>query len=194
MLSREPSISEIVDEIVVRNEKIRAFWRASHGWAPRDAADLLEKSRLDWQVSLSHCLRLWLDDTGGEDTEGRLILAWANLGSLVEGTMKFFLSVFYDDYSNDPVTSKREGKKKAVDPDGLTLEALRQFYKKQSIMCGESSAWDAWLSHIQQRRNAIHAYKDRGIGTFDEYFADVRKYWDLLDELEGRVPYPDHIY
>jgi len=45
--------------------------------------------------------------------------------------------------------------------------------------------------HIQWRRNVIHAYKDREIGTFEEFEDDVRTYNLLLDNLEGRDPYPD---
>lgn len=50
---------------------------------PLEAAELLSRSRLDWQVHLATCLRDWLP---GERklTEGHLILAWANLGALIE--------------------------------------------------------------------------------------------------------------
>jgi hypothetical protein len=40
-----------------------------------------------------------MDDVPNEQADGRMILAWTNLGTLVEGTMKFFLSVFASDYS-----------------------------------------------------------------------------------------------
>ena len=47
-----------LDQIIDLNERIRSFWheRAS-GWAPPKAATLLENSRLDRLVSLSHSLR-----------------------------------------------------------------------------------------------------------------------------------------
>src|SRR5277367_5623413 len=89
-------MKEVVLKIVRLNKGLAVFWGNSEGWASIDAANLLSRSRLDWQVSLSESLRYWI----GEDklSDGDLILAWANLGSLVEGTMKLFLSVFYDDY------------------------------------------------------------------------------------------------
>lgn len=120
-----------------------------------------------------------------------MVLAWVNLGSLVEGTMKFFLSVFLMDYLKDPVQCHS----KDVTPDELQLEHLRQFFLKQNIwMNQDKNRWDQWVLHIQQRRNAIHTYKDREIGTFEEFWEDLRQYLEFLNELEGRVPYPDMQY
>ena len=181
-------IPETVAEIVARNERVREHWSSVYGWAPPEAADLLAKSRLDRQVSLSNCLALWLEPTTPDNTEGRLILAWVNLGGLVEGTMKFFFSVFLDEYSRSPVQRRNE----PVDPDVLSLEELRQFFRKEHAwMPKNEQRWDQWVLRIQQRRNAIHAYETRNIGTFDEFKEDLKQYVEFLDELEGRVPYPE---
>ena len=180
-------ISEVVGKIITRNQKIHDSWCDVFGWAPVEAARLLAKSRLDRQVSLSRCLTIWLDKPAEDYVEGCLVLAWVNLGSLVEGTMKFFLSVFLDDYLSDPVQYRN----KDVSPDELQLESLRQFFLKQDIWMEDKSLWDQWVQHIQQRRNAIHTYKDREIGTFDEFWEDLRQYLEFLNELEGRVPYPE---
>lgn len=53
-------IEEAIDRIIMLNEGLRKFWNTAEGWAPMEAAKLLNKSRLDRQVSLSHCLRLWV--------------------------------------------------------------------------------------------------------------------------------------
>jgi len=37
----------IISDIIGLNEKIRSFWCNAHGWAPKDAVDLLARSRLD---------------------------------------------------------------------------------------------------------------------------------------------------
>jgi hypothetical protein len=179
----------IISEIIKVNEEMRDFWSRAHGWAPKDAAELLAKSRLDRQVSLSHCLRLWLNTPSGndDDYEGMLILAWTNLGILVEGTMKFFLSVHQSDYSKTLVTRGRNRKPRAIDE--LEFEELRQFFAKH-IWINSQKKWDAWLTKIQKRRNAVHAYQDRDIGTFDEFFKEIKKYLDFVNELEGQVPYP----
>ena len=92
------NIAATIDKIVERNSRIRAFWSSAHGWAPGEAADLLSRSRLDLQVSMSETLHYWSDRSG----PGDLVLGWANVGALVEGTLKFFLAVFYRDYMADP--------------------------------------------------------------------------------------------
>ncbi len=187
-LDEKISIDEVVDRIVTLNNGLRQFWTKANGWAPIEAAQLLSKSRIDWQVSLSACLKIWLVEPLPDNESGRLILAWANLGSLVEGTMKLFLSVWYKDYNNDVEAIKK--KEKLIDPDGLQLEPMRQFFRKR--IWGED--WDMWIQHIQQRRNAIHAYKSRDIGTFDEFFADVRRYLKFLRYINSKLPYPDGMY
>lgn len=185
---KEMSIVEVVDRIVTINNDLRQFWTKADGWAPIEAAQLLNKSRLDWQVSLSICLKIWVSEPLPDDEDGRLILAWANLGSLVEGTMKLLLSVFYKDYKKDVEAIKKKGK--LMDPDGLQLESMRQFFRKR--IWGKE--WDVWVQHIQQRRNAIHAYKNREIGTCTEFFDDVRKYLELIRHINSRLPYPDDIF
>ena len=176
-----------ISKIIKLTENICEFWSNAHGWAPSDAAELLGKSRLDRQVSLSHCLRLWLDTPTDNDAEGRLTLAWANLGSLVEGTMKFFLSVYEADYSQSPVT--RGERHKPCDIDKLKFEELKQFFMK-NIWTDSQKKWDAWLTKIQGRRNAIHAYKNQDIGTFDDFFEELGRYLDFANEIESQVPYP----
>lgn len=181
------SYNSVISDVVKMNCEIREFWSNSHGWAPTDAAELLAKSRLDWQVSLSHCLRLWLEHPTDEGHDGRLILAWVNLGSLVEGTLKFFLSVYEGDYSKTPRT--RGPLRKPCRIDDLRLEEMKQFFNEH-IWTDSQKHWNDWLAKIQCRRNAVHAYKDRDIGTFDEFFTEMATYVDFLMELAGQVPKP----
>ncbi|MCB0036378.1 MAG: hypothetical protein KDE51_20240, partial [Anaerolineales bacterium] len=157
--------------------------------APLGAAELLSKSRLDWQCSLSRCLKLWCQEAPELEQSGHLILAWTNLGSLVEGTLKLFLSVRYETYKND-VDAMRNKTGKLREPDGLTLEPIRQFFKKNIW----DTAWDDWVQHIQYRRNAIHAFKNREIGTHGELVDDIRTYLQLIRYINYRLPYPDKEY
>ena len=77
------SREETINRIINLTEGLSDFWKSPHGWAPIEAANLLTKSRLDWQASLARQLKLFLDETNTES--GFLILAWATLGSLTEG-------------------------------------------------------------------------------------------------------------
>jgi hypothetical protein len=47
---------------------------------------------------------------------------------------------------------------------------------------------------VQDRRNAIHAFKDRPIGNEAEFSRAVLSYLDLLRNVNGRLPYPDDFY
>ena len=185
---KEMTIDEVIDRIVKLNDGLRKFWTKADGWAPIEAAQLLNNSRLDSQVSLSICLKIWLSEPLPENENGRWILAWTNLGSLVEGTMKLLLSVFYKNYKDDVEAIKNKGK--LIDPDSLKLESMRQFFRKKIW----KEEWDVWVMHIQQRRNAIHAYKNRDIGTFNEFFDDVRRYLEFISYINNRLPYPDYMY
>ncbi len=184
-------LPDVVDRIVTLTAGLRDFWSSAHGWAPVEAAQLLSKSRLDWQVDLAGCLREVLPEWRSQPmTNGHLILAWANLGALVEGTLKLFLSVFYSDYSQDVDAVRKKGGK-LVDPDAFGLEQLRQFFAKRIWEKGED--WDEWVSRVQRRRNAIHAFRNRDIGTFDDLYSDIRRYLALLRRINGQLPYPDDI-
>jgi hypothetical protein len=186
------SYLETVDKIVELNEHIRSFWSKSHGWSPIDAANLLSKSRLDWLVSLSHSLYKWEENPGEKAKHGDLILAWANLGALVEGSMKFFLSVYYHNYKVDNNAIMQRGQQ--VEPDGAMFNGLRLFFKKSVWNDVELKDKNDWLKEVQGKRNAIHAYRDRDIDDFHSFRHHVKKYLSFLIDLLGRVPYPDDIY
>ncbi|RYE52686.1 MAG: hypothetical protein EOP48_15950, partial [Sphingobacteriales bacterium] len=120
---------------------------------------------------------MWVNEEPSELQAGHLILAWANLGSLVEGTMKWFLSVYYDNYKADVdaiAKTHRDGSSTLVDPDSLMFEQLRQFFAKR--FWDSSDSWNAWVLQIQQRRNAIHAYQNRDLGNHDDLLDAIRRY------------------
>ena len=131
-------LADVIARIEKLNDGLREFWSASHGWAPDDAAELMTKSRLDRQVSLSRSLRHWLADPADTLEDGDLILGWANLGSLIEGTIKLFLAVYYQDYKKDLPTLKQTQawhakQAKLLDPDGLRLNVLISYVEKASL-------------------------------------------------------------
>lgn len=189
------TIEEVVGRIINLTEGLTAFWAHAHGWASVESAHLLSKSRLDWQASLTRQLHLFLrfEHT---DESGALILAWATLGSLVEGTLKLFLSVWYEDYLADPIVDRKD---KPVSPDGVTLEVLKVFFASKVWPKETREHWVAageldrilWISKIQQRRNAVHAFKDRDIGNFAEFYQELRNYLVFMRFITNTFPYPD---
>lgn len=189
---RKLNYIETVEKIIELNKHACDFWSNAIGWAPVEAANLLSKSRLDWQVSLSHSMKKWDIPPlqGAED--GDLILAWANLGTLVEGTLKLFLSVYFKDYFEDSESIKN--KNGLVEPDSINFDRLRNFFKKRIWTSSQTAEFDDWVLKIQQRRNAIHAYKDRDIDTFIEFYSDTKRYLAFLLYHLERLPYPDDQY
>ena len=103
--------------------------------------------------------------------------------------MKLFVSVWYNDYKVDADAITKKGS--VQDPDGITLELLRQFFKKKIWASTASDNWDPWIQRIQSRRNAIHAFKDREIGNHTDLLTDIRNYLKLLRRINGQLPYPD---
>lgn len=189
-------IAEVIRRIENLNNQLAKFWLKSDGWAPVVAAGLLGKSRLDWQVSLSGSLRLWVRDPADALTPAELILAWANLGSLIEGTIKLFLSVYYETFKADIDNLKKviiyhNKKQEPLSPDGLTLEPLRRYCALREILNEDDLAL---VQLVQQRRNAIHAFKDRPIGDDAEFQQSVRGYLQMLRNVIARLPYPGDEY
>ncbi|UVW30640.1 hypothetical protein [Massilia sp. H6] len=189
-------LDDVISRIEKLNEGLRRFWSEASGWAPEDAAALMTKSRLDWQVSLSRSLRHWDCDPPEDLEEGDLILAWTNLGSLIEGTIKLFLAVHYDSYKNDIETLKdtkawHKTKKKLLDPDGLALDTLIDYIQKANLFPTEEIDL---CKLVQSRRNAIHAFKDRPIDTGLELHMAIKKYLSMLRSTAQILPYPDDVY
>ena len=183
---------DVIHRIIELNRKCADFWNNAHGWAPEEAANLLSSSRLDWQVSLSETLSLWLDPPDKDLTAGELILAWTNLGALVEGACKLFFSVYYLDFQNDTELLKKvsaDDRKKGVhkSPDTLVLENYRIYIEQKGLL---DKAITDFICLVQQRRNSIHAFKDREIGSSQDFREAVRTYLCFLEAVEVRLPYP----
>lgn len=199
------STEEVVQRIIKLTESLTDFWKSAEGWAPLEAAQLLTKSRLDWQASLARQLKLFLLPEEKKES-GALILAWTTLGSLTEGLLKLFLSIYYKDYQGEQVKTDiktiKDRNDSLIEPDVLVLEKLKVFFAKriftpELVAIGLSRGevdWIQWITKIQHRRNAIHAFQDKDIGTFDEFHGDLKNYLMLMRKINGMVPYPDEIY
>ena len=182
------SISEEVNKIIELTEDMCGFWSTSRGWAPEEAADILTSARLDWHLSLTKHLKKCVRKPSDELHDAHLILAWTTLGALVEGAMKLFLSIYFEDYKKSMAKTKH----KRIKPDDLMFDKLRLFFKGEVWdVSVDRVDWNEWVEKkIQYRRNAIHAYKDRDIGNMDDFRSEVRIYLLFLSDIDSRVPYP----
>lgn len=174
--------NELCRRIALLTRCIMEFWEG-RGWAQGKAARLLDKSMLHWQTSLAMSLSRWVNAT----SDGDLILAWTNLGALVEGQLKLFLCVYYHDYASDVDGMQRRGQR--IAPDEGQLEELRQFFVKRIWDAGAS--WNPYVELVQRRRNAVHAFQQRDIGTFQEWTDALRLHLTFVRDIGGGLPYPD---
>lgn len=194
------SIQNTIDKIVKLTEGLQLFWSNSKGWAPDKSATLLTKSRLDWQFMLSKKLRLFIDENIEKD-EALLIIGWSVLGSLVEGTIKLFLSVWYNEYESNAILENNytDSKGNLINPDELMLEKLKQFLSKMVYPKDIRKIWKEtneldlidFIERVQYKRNAIHAFKDRDIGDFKLFYSEIENYLEFLRKLTNTFPYPD---
>lgn len=187
--TNDTDVTTVIDKIITRNETICRFWTThSCGWAHKEAVELLEASRMDRLVSLSHSLHLWTQPCSDEDREGRLILAWTNLGILVEGSMTWFLCAWEDSYSQTPMQTKQGFDLK---PNRLRFEELCRYFREHVWIPAQTAEWDDWLTMVRDRRNAVHAFNHREIGTLSDWAEAVIRYHGFIDELDSQVRYPD---
>lgn len=145
--SDDLTADQVVNRIISLHEEINFNWKDSSGWAPVRAAEILGKSRLDRSESLARTLRLWIEPPKDvRERDARLILAWANLGALLEGTLKVFLAIYVETYLQNIVEAQAsvtedgklqervfrllwdESKREAKEPGILELDVLRQFF------------------------------------------------------------------
>lgn len=173
--------------IITNNEAL--LWKQSRGYAPDSAADKLDEAMLEWQSELTQALKIWIDK-GLAMTTGELILARANLGAVVESWLKFFYSVYYEDYCKSPITNN---KGKMIEPEKASFDNLKDFSNGKLWDNANSSEY-AWVDSVQKKRNAIHSFRYRDIGTTKEFLDDIDHLYDFVDNVLSHFPpLEDHI-
>lgn len=177
-----------IDGIIAITESMGRFWRCSYGWAPAEAATLLDSARLDRQASFAHTLYDYLEPFSCEESEAKQILGYVSLRSLCEGMLKLFFAVWLKDYL-DEEDAVRDRNDSIVSPKEIKFDGVIAFYTKKI-----DADREPFLRRVQQRGNAIHCFTDRDIGTQDELIDDIVQYRDFLLSVNARLPYPDDIY
>lgn len=162
---------------------INLIWKETRGIAPKCVTDKMENAMLGWLVDLTNALQIWIDK-GEEMTEGELILARANMGSIVEGWLKIFYCAYYDEYLKNPRKNKRGG---LIEPNKMTLESLKIFSIGILWDDNEDSNY-LWVEKVQHYRNAIHAFDYRDIGTNLEFIEDIDILYDFVENIQYRLP------
>ncbi len=172
------------DILTIQTNNTALIWKDVHGIAPDNAAKKLDIAMLDWQSELTKTLKIWIDK-GLDITVGELILARANLGAVVESWLRFFYCVFYDDYINQPMKNK---KGQILEPENdMRFEDLKKF--STGILWDDEKSQDyLWVDSIQKKRNAIHSFTYKDIGTPLDFLLDVDYLCEFVDMILNHLP------
>lgn len=173
----------IIEKIKDITETNLNAWKNARGYAPDDVADKIDLIMIDWIISLTNCLNTWNKNIENL-TVGELILARANLGTLVENWLKFFIVIYLESYNSNPV---RNSKGKKIKPEKIRFDVLRKYYKN-NILVKSGGKFNDWIQSIQTKRNAIHAFNYKEIGTNQELQNDFNSYLDFIEYLINRMP------
>ncbi len=171
------------DVLVILTNNAALIWKKTRGIAPESVADKLDDAMLDWQSELTKTLKIWIDK-GLEMTSGELILARANLGAVVESWLKFFYCVYYEYYIKNPITNS---KGKMIRLEKASFDALKDF-SSGKLWDDEKSLEYAWVDSVQHKRNAIHSFRYRDIGTPQDFLDDINHLYDFVDNVLSHLP------
>lgn len=171
------------DVLKIKTSNTALLWKNVDGIAPQAAAVKLDHAMLNWMSELTNTLSIWIDK-GLEMTEGELILARANLGSVVESWLKFFYCVYYDDYSKEPIKDKNNN---SIEPEDAFFEKLKNF-STGKLWDDENSDDFKWVDSVQHKRNAIHSFRYKEIGTACDFLSDVDYLCNFVENVISRLP------
>ena len=182
---------ELVEKIILLTEQKLNAWKCHNGYAPVEASNKLDNVMFDWIISLTASLRMWVKK-GLFMTDGELILACANLGSLVESMMKLVLSVHILDYYRDPL---KNDKGKVVQPEKIKFKNLKTFCfdkvwpETETNHYGVSyKAMKEWVGEVEEKRNAIHAFNKKELGSASDFINDIGIYWEFVNLVFDTLP------
>jgi len=170
---------ERYDVLVILTNNTALIWKEACGIAPDSAADKLDYAMLEWQSELTKTLKIWIDK-GLSMTTGELILARANLGAVVESRLKLFHTVNYDDYRSSSPFKDRKGN--ITEPESVNSENLKNF--STGKLWDDNASFDyKRVDSVQSKRNAIHSFQFKVIGTPQEFLGDIDYLYDFVDNV-----------
>ena len=167
---------------LTKNETL--IWKKARGVAPNKTADKMDVAMLEWLNELTIALKIWIDK-GHNMSSGELILARVNMGAVVESWLKFFYCVYYDDYVKNPILNKN--KNKTIEPENATFEDLKNF-SSDKLWIDKKSTEYGWVDSVQKKRNAIHAFRYREIGSTQDFLDDITHLFNFVNKIIDQFP------
>ena len=176
----------IFEKLQTQTKNMSLIWKETRGIAPDSVADKLDDAMLKWMCELTDTLGIWIEK-GTSMTDGELILARINMGSLVECWLKFFYCAYYEDYLNAPHKVSKKGKEIIIEPEKMKFEDLIN-HSIGILWKDKNDPHCAWAKKIQNYRNAVHAFNYRDIGDAERFIADIDEYYGFVNLILGRLP------
>ncbi|MDO4557124.1 MAG: hypothetical protein Q4B70_18595 [Lachnospiraceae bacterium] len=175
---------EKFDIIKIHTKNVSLIWKNVRGIAPDVTSLKTEAAMLDWLYELTEALQIWIDK-GLHMTDGELILARINLGAVVESWLRLFYCTYYDEYILNPRKNK---KGKIIEPEsGLRFEDLKK-YSIGILWDDETEPEYIWVNEVQHKRNAVHSFQYRDIGTPRDFLNDIERFYDFVQNIVFRLP------
>lgn len=180
----DQKIKESIEGIIEKNRSFGIFWGnldklsgRVDGWAPNcTAQELLSNVCFESQLSLSYRLRELCRSHPKEEDVAKLILMHTALGSLLESTLKFFITVYIFNISEK---NKKIGTK--------NLHQIEKILKENRIFEQEQLQW---IKSMRESRNSIHSFNKQNIDEWNKLKLNISKYNVFLDEIDTRLPWP----
>ncbi len=171
------------NQLLKKTQEVTDLWREHSMLAPQNVAIKLDNAMLEWLNDLTRALIIWISK-GNDMTDGELILARVNLGAVLEFWLKFFYTIHYEDYRKDEkAPANRQG---LIEPEKASFEQLKSFARDTLLGVGDNTF--NWITTVQQKRNAIHSFKFRDIGTSEEFLEDINKLNVFVDSIIDKLP------
>ena len=171
------------DILKIETNNTMLLWKDVYGIASNASAKKLYKAMLEWQTELTNTLEIWINK-GLTMTTGELILARANLGAVVESWLKLFYCIYYDDYRQNPMRTK---KNKMIQPEKAEFRELNKF--STGILWDSTDSYEfLWVDSIRDKRNALHSFEYRNIGTPQDFLDDIDYLYEFVDNILMRLP------
>lgn len=139
---------------------------------------------LDRLTELTDALEIWINK-GLRMTTGELLLAYVNLGSIVESWLRHFYTAYNNDYKSNPIKSKNKTTKnswKEASFDDLQKYSIGILWKNKNDRLYQ------WVDSIRDKRNAVHSYLRKELGTPQNFINDIDYLKDFIKLIVEHLP------
>ncbi|MDD2391665.1 MAG: hypothetical protein PHU94_01845 [Bacilli bacterium] len=207
-------LDKTIDEIIALIEDMCFFWKNSQGWAPKEVSEEFDNLEMDRFSDFTKNLHKFKKE---ELSEGELVLVYTIIGSILEGVMIIFYTMWLESYNTDikdeeyrQISKLDEGEtydykyrkwerkeNNYKKPSELGLELLKVFSVERLFSNNDDRSikfWKKYITIIQENRNSIHVMKKRRIDNSETLNEKLELLVELIKLVDSKLIYPDGYY